>query len=253
MGISIFPNTKNYSPWVGCTEYSRGCKNCFARQGSNDFGFRRSGTFRDLLDREKYGPGNTVYVCLNGDFWQPAADGMRPEVWGMMGERPDLNFIMMTKRVDRIMADLPDWATDADNIYFITSVESQEEFDRRWRISEALPFRRKLITVAPIQEYVDITPLLHVTDQVFVMGEMGDPNTVTPCELEWVRGIMDDCVEFDVNFDLLMAGTVFSDGSSRRILMSYEDMMEPADEFGLHHESGTRSKCIHEPSFIFEE
>jgi len=208
----------------------------------------------DLLDRTKFPPGTNVYQCLNSDFWLPAADGWRAEVWEMIRKRSDLSYIMMTKRVDRVGNDLPAWVEDADNIGFVTTMESQEAFDRRWKYTRDLPFKNKLITVGPCLEYVDMKPLLEEICQVFVLGEMGDPETVVKCRYEWVSEMMRDCVKFDVNFDLLMAGTKFvgPDGIERT-LMSFHDMMRMADAYGLHHVSSTKRQYRHEPSLVFGE
>jgi protein gp37 len=250
---SDWETTKNYSPWVGCVGYSTGCKSCFARLVMDTEGFHRSDTFYDLLDRDKYPAGTNVYQCLNSDFWLREADEWRAEVWDMMEERSDLSYILMTKRVSRVGVDLPRWVETADNIGFVTTIESEAAFEERWRYTHDLPFRNKLVTVGPIQEYVDLRRLLPDICQVFILGEMGDKDTVTPCRCEWVAGIVEDCREYDVNCDLLMAGSVFVDpDGDLRYLNGFDKMMEVADEFGLHHVSETKRRYHHEPSLVFE-
>ena len=48
-------------------------------------------------------PGQTVYLGFSTDFLIREADPWRGECWDMIRERRDLNFIFLTKRIERFM------------------------------------------------------------------------------------------------------------------------------------------------------
>ena len=60
-------------------------------------------------------PGQTVYLGFSTDFLIREADPWRGECWEMIRERRDLNFIFLTKRIERFMECIPgDWADGYD-------------------------------------------------------------------------------------------------------------------------------------------
>ena len=62
-------------------------------------------------------PGQTVYLGFSTDFLIREADPWRGECWDMIRERRDLNFIFLTKRIERFMECLPgDWGDGYDNV-----------------------------------------------------------------------------------------------------------------------------------------
>jgi protein gp37 len=55
-------------------------------------------------------PGELVFVCSWSDFFHEAADPWRVEAWEIIRRRPDLTFIIPTKRLQRVQANTP-WLT----------------------------------------------------------------------------------------------------------------------------------------------
>ncbi|MGL6293074.1 hypothetical protein [Eubacterium aggregans] len=41
-------------------------------------------------------------VCMTSDFLVEEADAWHPEVWEMMANRPDLNYMIITKHIVRL-------------------------------------------------------------------------------------------------------------------------------------------------------
>ena len=61
-----------------------------------------------------------VYTCMTSDFFLPEADCWRREVWSMIRERPDLEFVIITKRIERFYEELPlDWGQGYKNVTII--------------------------------------------------------------------------------------------------------------------------------------
>ena len=63
-------------------------------------------------------------------FFIPGADEWRKDAWAMIKERQDLEFMILTKRIDRFYESLPeDWGDGYDNVYLGCTVETQEIAD----------------------------------------------------------------------------------------------------------------------------
>lgn len=88
-----------------------GCKHCYVYRGDakrdvdSSVGTQTKGF--DLPARRKRNSeykvpsGTLVYTCFTSDFFIEDANDWRAEAWVMMRERSDLNFMMITKRIDR--------------------------------------------------------------------------------------------------------------------------------------------------------
>jgi protein gp37 len=133
-------------------------------------------------------------------------------------------------------------------------MEDQKSVNMRSSLLARSPFKSKMITVGPIQEKVNLRDILSYVNQVFVLGEIGNYEEVTPCRFEWVDKIQKDCTEFDVNFEFLMCGTVFinPDGKEERYY-GFNDMMKPSKKYKMKYDSKTKHRCLHEISFILSE
>jgi protein gp37 len=106
-----------WRPWRGCHRYSEGCKFCYihkgdARRGINTNDIVKTDKFYVPIEKNKKGeykmkPGQLVYVCFSTDFPLEDADTWRNECWEIMPERSDLQFLFLTKRIERIMQCIP--------------------------------------------------------------------------------------------------------------------------------------------------
>ncbi len=86
------------------------------RHGRNPDEITRSKTMFDLpLKKKRDGSwkvpsGSQMSVCFNSDFFLEDADAWRQEAWDIMRQRPDVRFLIPTKRIHRIRDCLPpDW------------------------------------------------------------------------------------------------------------------------------------------------
>jgi protein gp37 len=51
-------------------------------------------------------------TCFATDFFLPEADEWRKEVWSIIKERSDIDYLILTKRIDRFLVSHPsDWGT----------------------------------------------------------------------------------------------------------------------------------------------
>jgi protein gp37 len=151
------------------------------------------------------------------DFFHVDADAWRDEAWQIIRDTPQHTYQILTKRPGRIHRHLPaDWGEGYPNVWLGTSVESQEHSSRiahLLRIPAAVHFLSCEPLLGPLSlvEYLSLNgKVFHrggytdALDWVIVGGESG-PNA-RPMELEWARGIRDECASTDTRFFLKQLG-----------------------------------------------
>jgi len=216
-----------WNPWHGCHKISSGCRFCPVFQKDYKYGRNPDLVFKtksfDLptrMDRAHHYRLNPedhlIHTCTTSDFFLPEADSWRDEAWSIMKLRPDLTFLISTKRPDRIVDHLPkDWNDGSayENIHISCCVESQYTADLRLRKFITLPILHKSITVDPILGPVRISKYLQSgeIDDVSCSGESGPSARV--CDFSWVLNLMLECVENNVPFRFEMTGSKFRKGN----------------------------------------
>ena len=134
-----------WNPWYGCPDDGKrtpACDNCYARawakrSGIVDFDreIKRASdsTFYAPLNSKKYKSGDRVFVCSLSDFFHDDIPvNWYADVWGIMGYRFDLTWLILTKRPDniRLCKNLPD-GNAWENLWLGVTVENQEQADKR--------------------------------------------------------------------------------------------------------------------------
>ena len=128
----------------------------------------------------------------------------------MIRQRDDLDFMMITKRIDRFALCLPeDWGNGYDNVTICCTVEDQACADYRLPIYKAAPIKHKIIICEPLVERIDLRPfgIGAWIEQVVVGGESG--YEARPCDFDWVMDLRGVCVEQDVAFWFKQTGAKF--------------------------------------------
>ncbi len=222
-----------WNPWHGCHKLSAGCVNCYVYRTDGKHGIdssvvvktksfglpvqkKRDGSY-------KIGAGEMVYTCFSSDFFVEDADEWRGEAWEMIRSRPDLRFLMITKRIDRLQAVVPDdWGEGYDNVTICCTMENQERADYRLPIYRAAPVKHKIIVCEPLLSAVDLSPYLGAwVEQVIVGGESG--REARTCHYDWVLGIRRQCVEHGISFRFRQTGArLLKDGQLYRIRRQFQ-------------------------------
>ena len=129
----------NWEPWTGCYKISDGCTYCYfygpyaKRYGQSTI--QKTDKFDWPVRVNKKGEynikGNKILAtCFATDFFLPEADEWRKDVWAMIKQRSDIEFLILTKRIDRFLVTLPsDWDDGYDNVNIGCTVENQELAD----------------------------------------------------------------------------------------------------------------------------
>jgi len=145
--------------------------------------------------------GQRVFVCSWSDFWHERADEWRGEAWEIMRQRPDLTFIVPTKRPERMRPErFPrDWRQGWPHVWGLVSVESQGHTDRIDRLL-GVPFRVRGVSAEPLLGALDLSQWLidngphwwrNGVDWVIAGGESGpDARLMHP---EWAWHLQRQC------------------------------------------------------------
>jgi protein gp37 len=198
-----------FNPWWGCAKVSPGCKNCYAetfdkRVGGDHWGIgkpRRTmsaaywrGPVKWNADAEKGGVRRRVFCASMADVFDPEApEGLLEQLWQLIAETPNLDWLILTKRPERARK----WITTAwPNVWLGTSVESQKYADERIPELMATPAVIRFLSCEPLLEPVDVARILGVrafplVQWVIVGGESG--HEARPFDPAWARSLVDQC------------------------------------------------------------
>ena len=125
----IVKGSMMWNLWHGCHKLSPGCKHCYVYRGDakrdvDSSVVTQTKNFDLPLRKKRNGDykvpaGTLVYTCFTSDFFVEDADPWRSEAWQMMQQRSDLNFLIITKRIDRFAQCMPeDWNDGYNNVSF---------------------------------------------------------------------------------------------------------------------------------------
>ena len=216
----------NWEPWTGCYKVSDGCTYCYfygpysKRHGQNTV-HRTDDFYKPVVKTakgaHKIQGGKIVATCFASDFFIAEADEWRSEAWAMIKERSDLEFLILTKRIDRFPVALPpDWGDGYDNVNIGCTVENQELADFRLPLFLSFPIKRRFVACAPILGPIDLSAYLDGIEHITVGGETG--REARECDYEWVLSIRGQCVSAGVTFWFKNTGSLFRrDGQLQKV------------------------------------
>lgn len=216
----------NWEPWTGCYYVSDGCKYCYfygpysKRYGQNmvekTLEFNKP-ILKTAKDTYKIQSGKTVATCFASDFFIPEADEWRSDAWAMIKERSDLNFMILTKRIERFFVSLPnDWGDGYDNVYIGCTVENQAMVDLRLPLFLSFPIKKRFVACSPLLGPINLFSYLNGIHHVTVNGESGREARL--CDYDWVLDIREQCKKSDITFWFKGTGSLFKhDGIIKKI------------------------------------
>ena len=210
-----------WNPWHGCHKCSPGCLNCYVyyldskRQIDTSKITKSKTNFNLPIKKDKKGnykiPSKSeLAVCFTSDFFLEEADIWREEVWEIIKQRPDINFLICTKRIERFNDCIPkDWEEGYDNVTIAVTCENQEKTKIRMPILLEIKAKKKNIFASPLLEYIDFKPYLKEgkINLISVSGESYE--NARPCNFEWVKQIYKDCKNCKVDFNFHQTGSNF--------------------------------------------
>ena len=231
----------NWEPWTGCYKISDGCTYCYfygpfsKRYGQNSV--HKTNEFdkpiaKTTKGKDKIQSGKIVATCFASDFFIAEADEWRAEAWAMIKKRPDLDFLILTKRIDRFNISLPnDWGDGYDNVQIGCTIENQESADYRLPLFLSYPIKRRFIAAAPLLGAIDISAYLSGIEHVTVGGETGRDARI--CDYDWIFSIREQSIQAGITFWFKNTGSFFrQDGIVKKINPFKQSSV--AKEFGIN-------------------
>lgn len=231
-----------WNPWRGCHKYSDGCKYCYIHKGDS----KREVDTNNIIKTDNFNApiiknnkgeykiksGQTVYLCFSTDFLIQEADEWRDDCFKMIKERSDLNFIFLTKRIERFLECIPDdWGNGYDNVTVGCTIENQDRADFRLKIFASLPIKHKNIICQPLIEEINIAKYLDDVELVIVGGE-SDKNA-RPLDYNWVLSIREQCLAKSIKFEFRQCGTHFiKDG--KEYILKVKDLCSQAKKANIN-------------------
>lgn len=208
-----------FNPWIGCTKVSPACDHCYAealdkrwnggeRWGPHAIRTRTSAAnWKKPLqwDRkaEQLGVRYRVFCASLADVFdnhKSIEPKWRLDLFDLIEDTPNLDWLLLTKRPQNALKFFPvEWAAHGAprNVWIGTTVENQEEYDRRIGPLERLPAEIKFLSMEPLLGPVDLGPD-RLVDWVIVGGESGPD--YRPADLDWFRSLRDQCARLDIPF-----------------------------------------------------
>ncbi|KAA5532677.1 DUF5131 family protein [Taibaiella lutea] len=215
----------------GCSKVDADCKFCYMyRQSLNNTRYDPAQVIRTktvfnlpLTIKEP----SRIFTCSLTDFFHPDIDSYRHEAWDIIRRCPQHTFQILTKRPERIPECLPaDWGEGWDNVWLGTSIGSQGAIERMVSLVTEIDAKVKFLSLEPLHGEIDLSKAMkyyeqlkesfHVLpgiDWVIVGGESGNENgkyRYRPCELEWIRKIINDCKREHISVFVKQLGTHLS-------------------------------------------
>lgn len=221
---------KTWNPWQGCHKVSQGCARCYMHSDKKRYGQDPGVVVRSKPPTfnapKRWTEPARVFTCSWSDFFIEEADAWRSEAWEIIRSTPHLTYQILTKRPERILACLPaDWGQGWPNVWLGTTIEGQETaYPRALWLLEA-PAALRFISAEPLIAPLDLTNIEVVAprpphgpgvwldalrghakgpddmlgaeiDWVIIGGESGPG--ARPCDLAWIRSIVEQCRAADV-------------------------------------------------------
>ena len=211
---------------IGCTPVSEGCVNCYARRlieerQGRDFSEVRfyPDKLRRLLTARfethfvpfRRGPGSRPIafpVDLGDLFHERLLDTTIVAALEVMQQRCDVDFVLLTKRIDRARRFDRDYGPLPNNVWLGVTVENDSYL---WRVGELLQIRVavRLVSLEPMLGPMDLRPYLvpqsfrwcgarPALDWVIAGAESGPRRR--PFEVAWAEDVWRQCEEAGVPF-----------------------------------------------------
>ena len=197
----------SWNPWIGCQPESEGCDNCYMYRDMRRFGRdpcvvqrTKKATFHAPV-LKNWQPGSRIFVCSWSDFFHPDADLWRAEAWEIIRNRPDMTFLIVTKRIDFVSARLPEsWGTGWPNVWIIATTENSRWLHERMCWLRGIQAAVRGISFEPALGPINFTKSAQWIDWVVAGCESG-PNR-RPAKADWFRSLRDQCVAHGIPFFL---------------------------------------------------
>lgn len=228
--------THTFNPWIGCAKVSAACDNCYAEAWDNRFKGGRWGPHAERTRTKTWGNPLRWNRQARGAIVRPRvfcaslADvfdnhksidpSWRRELWTLIEQTPNLDWLLLTKRPQNIQRLCP-WTHGSfpENVWVGTTVEDQKTADQRiWHLCQT-PANLLFLSCEPLIGPLDLTNVKNHHGETFnaLTGWIHGRNACTmqlgwiitggesgklyrPADPSWFRSLRDQCSHEDVPF-----------------------------------------------------
>lgn len=164
-----------WNPWIGCSKVSAGCKYCYAEEMMDKrYGRAKWGDATRVRTSEAYwkkplswnrqaektGTRLRVFPSLCDPFEdRPELAPWRADFWDVILKTPHIDWLLLTKRPENVRYMMPPPYRDElvlPNVWIGTSVENQEQADKRIPELLKVPAAVRFLSCEPLLGPVDI-------------------------------------------------------------------------------------------------
>lgn len=215
-----------FNPWIGCQKVSPGCDHCYAedlmatrykRTTWGPHGERIRTSAANWHQPRRWNAQARAFAALHGRrqrvfcasladvFDNKAPAGARADLFRLISETPDLDWLLLTKRPENALAM---HGIMPRNVWLGTTVEDQPRADHRVQLlidaAGKLGVQTTFLSCEPLLGPVDLRPWLEPSapyariNWVICGGESG-PHA-RPMHPGWARSLRDQCAEAGVPF-----------------------------------------------------
>jgi protein gp37 len=204
---------KTFSPWIGCTRVSPGCRHCYAEAQNNHWGWVAG--WGPKVDRRRTAPSTwkqpmawnreagrlgiryRVFpsLCDPFDDHPSIKPEWRADFWQLIRDTPNLIWQILTKRPENWPTMMPTAFPDnLPNIRLGCTMEDQERYLAR--IDDVISAHEMgwptFVSLEPLLGPIAFDPghLRHIR-QMLVGGESGSDARI--CNIGWIRSIVRQC------------------------------------------------------------
>ena len=219
-----------FNPWIGCTKVGPGCQLCYAE----DLATRRLGVEwgpgkarrrtkpqnwskvrKWHREAEKAGVRPWVFVASLADVFDNEVDpAWRADLFALVDECRNLNFIFVTKRIGNGMQMLPPFfARDYPHVGVVATVVTQAECDRdapKLRALKDMGLARWIgLSIEPQIE--KIAPKVQGIDWIITAGESDQGGQkARDYDVNWVTPLLAYCIENEAALFVKQFGSAYA-------------------------------------------
>lgn len=224
--------THTFNPWIGCTRISPGCDHCYAASLAQRYGWvtwgepgvkgtykrtsdenwrkplrwakaARKANLESLMSQQPFPHRPRVFCASLADvFDNQVPEEWRHDLWRLIRETPELDWLLLTKRPENIERFLPaywhsNWKYGWSNIWLGFTAEDQPHFDRRWPIVRDIPAAVRFCSYEPALG--DLTVVYaEGLDWLICGGESGPGHR--PMDLAWEQAVRLQCETVGISY-----------------------------------------------------
>lgn len=203
-----------FNPWIGCTKVSAACDHCYAEAWDARFNGERWGphaartrtkTWGNPIKwnrkAEAEGRRYRVFCASLADVFdnhKSIEPAWREDLFALIEDTPNLDWLLLTKRpqnIGRWEGRNGDWPP---NVWLGTTVENQEEFNRRVPHLLKHDATVRFLSMEPLLGPVDMSSHIGDLQWIITGGESG--THFRRADHDWFRSLRDQCKQANVPF-----------------------------------------------------